>query len=534
MWGAASGLEESGTLFGRSGSKIMSQLDSFLLPIRLALRQKTRLLFDRHRLLREDRIVVLMLQALLVVGFAATLAVGLSGLGQRERLLDDTFLALGATAVLLSVIPVVELFPRLSERLAPHWPLSGPQRALSDLVFATFGLWSAMFLAACLTAGALASPSRFLPVLAAGLGAILGLVAMALLIRYLFDLFVRSWIARLTLGVALAACLAPRVGFLSLAAVRSGYFLPSQAVAGLFRPELTSSGATNLVLGAWLAALVWTGLYLVVAGKGYWKWSEVFTFASRRGRSANVVALVEELPLVRGVREPARAIFAHHLCYLVRSSRFWFQALYLPIATPFLITKFATTPSVKVFLFVLCLQAGNSMFLYNLFAFDGTGTWLWTYGPVPPRVLVAAKNAAVFAASVPSLLVALIAVGVGVKNGAAFVAPAGLLYFAFLLFNAAAGNLVSVSYPLAIDLKNLWRTFLAPPALPLVLLSVGCTGTAFGVVWWLLRDHPVVLGVTQLALTTGAAITYRALLGKAGDATREKSADLALKMAEAQ
>jgi hypothetical protein len=300
----------------------------------------------------------------------------------------------------------------------------------------------------------------------------------------------------------------------TLALIRD--FLPSGLTARIFLSESTAAlqSIAGLLLFVGFAFLVLSRqLQAVFQGEIY---SEAYTV-----RRKLTVSQGWQMPAVDDVTS---AIMEKELRYLRQNSRLILQLIYPPIVFLLLIFNgparkfpFAAKPA--------GLLAGLAGFLllslpnlsYNTFGMDKEGFGRWLLSPLPLRKVLIAKN--LTHGSILTFLYLLVAAIVVVVTHVDLlnVATVTVAFFAVLILQLAAGNLISVYWPKRIELTQMSSKMSSNAAGFASLLVILPIMAVFGLIglaaWnWQLSWLPLVLGIALLA---GGYKLYSVLLDRA-------------------
>lgn len=300
----------------------------------------------------------------------------------------------------------------------------------------------------------------------------------------------------------------------TLALIRE--FLPSGLAARIFLSESTAAlqAIAGLLLFAGFAFLVLSRqLQAIFQGEIY---SEAYTV-----RRKLTVSQGWQMP---AVDEVTSAIMEKELRYLRQNSRLILQLIYPPVIFLLLIFNgparkfpFAAKPA--------GLLAGLAGFLllslpnlsYNTFGMDKEGFGRWLLSPLPLRKVLIAKN--LTHGSILTFLYLLVAAIVVVVAHVDLlnVATVTVAFFAVLILQLAAGNLISVYWPKRIELTQMSSKMSSNAAGFASLLVILPIMAVFGLIglaaWnWQLSWLPLVLGIALLA---GGYKLYSVLLDRA-------------------
>jgi hypothetical protein len=300
----------------------------------------------------------------------------------------------------------------------------------------------------------------------------------------------------------------------TLALIRE--YLPSGLAARIFLSESTAAlqAVAGLLLFVGFAFLVLSRqLQAIFQGEIY---SEAYTV-----RRKLTVSQGWQMP---AVDEVTSAIMEKELRYLRQNSRLLLQLIYPPVIFLLLIFNgparkfpFAAKPA--------GLLAGLAGFLllslpnlsYNTFGMDKEGFGRWLLSPLPLRKVLIAKN--LTHGSILTFLYLLVAAIVVVVAHVDLlnVATVTVAFFAVLILQLAAGNLISVYWPKRIELTQMSSKMSSNAAGFASLLVILPVMAVFGLIglaaWnWQLSWLPLVLGIGLLA---GGYKLYSVLLDRA-------------------
>ncbi len=442
----------------------------------------------------------------------------------RDLIVTQIATGLVGSSVVLTVLPLVPLFPRFSTGARPEWPISAFQRTALDIACALGGLWAlgfALVSAALLPWDGGVPPATAVVVV---LVALAGTAGMLLLVQLLLELSRASRASRLAAALALAGL------FLGLGVAGAGGW-PARLLVPADLLARAASGrpwGLSLALSAALAAAP-----LVVGPRLHWRWLEArVADPSAPRRSGGVFRWTLGTHLLRGHSPASRGLAAQALVYLARSGRFRFFGLYVLCGGVFLASKLPTawSPESRTAAVVLWGAAGSGAFYFNLFAFEGDAFALLLASPLSGREILRAKQAALFAGSALYVSGTAAVAVVRLRGGLSGLAPALGLAASFLLLNALVGGALSILYPRPVDLRESLKGFLPPESASLALVAFAATmaltlGTFLLAEWlaaasglsWLRLAPPGTLLVAAVAL-------YRFWLTRLGsllDARRE-------------
>ena len=299
----------------------------------------------------------------------------------------------------------------------------------------------------------------------------------------------------------------------TLARIRE--FLPSGLTARIFLSENTAALqglAGLLLLGALIFLVLFRQLRAVFQGEVY---SEAYTVKRE--------LTVQPGWQIPAVDEATSAIMEKELRYLRQNSRLILQLIYPPVIFILLIFNgpvrklpFATKPA--------GLLAGLAGFLllslpnlaYNTFGMDKEGFGRWLLSPLPLRKVLLAKN--LTHGGILTALYLLVAAIVIVVTHVDLlnVATVTVAFFAVLILQLAAGNLISVYWPKRIELTQMNSKMSSNAAGFASLLVILPIMAIFGLIgltaWnWQLPWLPLVLGIALLA---GGIKLYSLLLDR--------------------
>lgn len=451
----------------------------------------------------------------------------------RELLVAQIAAGLVGSSVVLTILPLVPLFPRFSASARPEWPITAFQRIALDLACALGGLWALGF---ALVSAALIPWDGSVPpaaAVAAVLVALAGTAGLLLLVQLLLELSRASRASRFAAALALGGL------FLGLGVSGAGGW-PARL---LVPADLLASVASGRPWGLSLAlSLALAAAPLAIGPRLHWRWLEArLSEPSAPRRSGGVFRWALGTRLL-GVRSSAsRGLAAQSLVYLARSGRFRFFGLYVLCGAVFLASKLpsAWSPESRTAAVVLWGAAGSGAFYFNLFAFEGDALALLLASPLSGREILRAKQSALFAGSAVYVAVAAAVAVVRFRWPLSGLAAALGLAASFLLLNALIGGALSVLYPRPVDLRESLKGFLPPESASLALVAFAATmaltlGTFLSAQWlaaasglsWLRLAPPCTLLVATVAL-------YRFWLARLGSFLDGRREALALSSKDA-
>jgi len=212
-----------------------------------------------------------------------------------------------------------------------------------------------------------------------------------------------------------------------------------------------------------------------------------------------------------GLDEVTSAIVEKELRYLRQNSRLLLQLVYPPVIfllmafnSPMRRMSFGAKPSGLIAGMGGFMLLALPNFAYNTFGLDKEAFGRWLLSPLPLRKVLIAKNVA--QGSLFAILFLVIAIVFAFVSHTGFLqeATVTLAFFAVLIIQFAAGNLVSVYWPRRVDLTQMnsrMASQAAGFASLLVLLSIGAlAGLTMLLAWyWQLSWLPLLVAIVSLA-----------------------------------
>ncbi len=246
---------------------------------------------------------------------------------------------------------------------------------------------------------------------------------------------------------------------------------PGRAAAGLVALHQGEPGAFPALL--WLFLWDFAGI-----GVGYFIFSRYHLGERGPARKAGPAAGPRAAPLPTGGLIPRAldglrffpdevlAVAGKELRYLLRSSTGKLNIILAPVLSVLALALFREKlqapvlgmipENVLLFGVLLYLMILSSSFVNNAFAWEGTGVQSYFLHPVPLRRILAGKNLAILIYNLALFCLCLVgwSTFVAVPDALTLVSCVFLFGNAFLIF-AAAGNLVSVLFPVARDISSM-------------------------------------------------------------------------------
>ncbi|MCP4657177.1 MAG: hypothetical protein GY856_17350 [bacterium] len=278
---------------------------------------------------------------------------------------------------------------------------------------------------------------------------------------------------------------------------------PIAAAYGVLPPGRAATGLVALHQGdlrLFFPAVLWLLLWdFAGIGVGYFIFSRYHLGERGRARKAAPAAGPRTAPLpthgffprvlglLRFFPDEVLAVAGKELRYLLRSSTGKLNFILAPLLSVLAIAFFREKleapvlgmipENVLLFGVLLYLMLLSSNFVNNSFAWEGTGVQSYFLHPVPLRRILAGKNLAILIYNLALFCLCLVAWSAFVAAPDALTLVSCVLFFgnAFLIL-LAAGNLVSIMFPVARDISSM-SSSPSQTGMLLAFLSIIVTGS---------------------------------------------------------
>ena len=411
--------------------------------------------------------------------------------GQWELLLA----AYGLLSLVFSLLPVFQPFPRWSDQIPAHWPLSAFDLGLGNLTASVSGGWAAGYWVLVGTWGYLSllqGGASWYTLCASAAMVFLGLLALVSLCH----------------GIQLIIEALPNKGLRILATLGCllalGRFTQAATAQYSVRDPRMLSGMNP---STWMATLVFAA---TVSVAGYlWAMSRLYrrtadvTINSSQAPSLSIERLLLYC-LTR--RSPFAAVFAQHLAYISRNPRYWFLVAYGPVMALLTLSKGFKDHSaeVRVFLLTLACVSASTVFLFNLFGLEGNSAPRWFSLPLMRATVLRAKAAAAVTAAAPGCVFGVL-LNIFYLHSSPQTVIAGLLLFLSLVFCASsAGMFTSVRFPFPVPMETLFHKFLPMETTSVVMGTVIASAGLSAAGWRLAERASISVAWPQAAILLGA------------------------------